>query len=175
MQRRALTRSADGTKRSLFGLFRGSGVTQGHSPLLAGWLLCLADDARGFASVTENVCFSSELGTISIALRWTQGKIMAIVASGLVQQDEIRERVKKLEELFANDPEVARIVHRLDEDWSGDSSLFIDVVLIKRTPAAATVSRLSEQIANALLRVVRSEELGLHSYFNFVSAPENGR
>lgn len=100
---------------------------------------------------------------------------MAIVASGLVQQDEIRERVKKLEELFANDPEVARIVHRLDEDWSGDSSLFIDVVLIKRTPAAATVSRLSEQIANALLRVVRSEELGLHSYFNFVSAPENGR
>jgi hypothetical protein len=103
------------------------------------------------------------------------GKIMAIVASGLVQQDEIRERVKRLQQLFANDPEVARIDHRLAEDWSGDYSLFIDVVLNRKTPNAAIVLRLSEQIATALLRVVRSEELGLHSYLNFVSRPENGQ
>ena len=100
---------------------------------------------------------------------------MPIVASGLVQQDEIQERVKKLQELFANDPEVARIVYRLAEDWSGDYSLFIEVILNSKTPAAATVSRLSEQIDTALLRIVRSEELGLHSYPNFVSGPENGR
>jgi hypothetical protein len=100
---------------------------------------------------------------------------MAIVASGLVHQDEIRERVKQLEGLFANDPEVARIDHHLAEDWSGDYSLFIDVVLNRRTPAADTVLRLSEQISAALLRVVRSEELGLHSYLNFVSRPENGQ
>ena len=100
---------------------------------------------------------------------------MAIVASGLVQQDEIRERVKRLQQLFANDPEVARIDHRLAEDWSGDYSLFIDVVLNRKTPNAAIVLRLSEQIATALLRVVRSEELGLHSYLNFVSRPENGQ
>ena len=100
---------------------------------------------------------------------------MAIVASGLVQQDEIRERVKKLQELFANDPEVARIDHRFAEDWSGDYSLFIEVVLKRKTPTAATLSRLTEQIATALLRVVRSEELGLHSYPNFVSGPENDR
>ena len=100
---------------------------------------------------------------------------MAILASGLVQQDEIRERVKKLQELFASDPEVARIDHRLAEDWSGDYSLFIDVLLKSRTPAAETVSRLSEQFDAVLLRVVRSEELGLHSYLNFVSRPENGQ
>ena len=100
---------------------------------------------------------------------------MAIVASGLVQQDEIRERVKRLQEIFASDPEVARIVHRLAEDWSGDYSLFIDVILNRKAPAPATVSRISEQIATALLRDVRSEELGLHSYFNFVSGSENGR
>jgi hypothetical protein len=94
---------------------------------------------------------------------------MAIVASGLVQQDEIRERVKRLQELFANDPEVARIDHRVADDWSGDYSLFIDVVLNGMTTDSATVLRLSEQIAAALLRVVRSEELGLHSYLNFVS------
>jgi hypothetical protein len=97
-----------------------------------------------------------------------------IVESGLVQQREIRERVKQLQRLFAKEPEVARIDHRLAEDWSGDCSLFIDVVLNRNTPTA-TVLRLSEQIATALLRVVRSEELGLHSYFNFVSRPENGQ
>ena len=100
---------------------------------------------------------------------------MALVASGLVQEDEIRERVKQLQELFANDPDVARIDHRLGEDWSGDYSLFLDVVLNSKTPSAATVVRLSEQIDTALLRVVRSEELGLHSYPSFVSGPENGK
>lgn len=100
---------------------------------------------------------------------------MAIVASGFVQQDEIRERVKRLQELFATDPEVSRIDHHLAADWSGDDSLFINVVLNGKTPAAAIVLRLSEQIAAALLQVVRSEELGLHSYLNFVSRPENGQ
>jgi len=112
---------------------------------------------------------------IAPAVPWVQGQIMSILASGLVQQDEIRERVRQLQELFVNDPEVARIDHRLAEDWSGDYSLFIDVVLKRKTPPAATVLRLSEQIAAALLRVVRSEELGLHSYLNFVSRRENGR
>jgi len=98
---------------------------------------------------------------------------MATLASDLVQQDEIRERVKQLQELFANDSEVARIDHRLAEYWSGDSSIFFDVVLRKRTPTASAVLRLSEQIAAALLRVVRSEEVGLHSYLNFVSGSEN--
>jgi hypothetical protein len=100
---------------------------------------------------------------------------MPIVASGLVQQDEVRARVKRLQELFANEPEVARIDHRLDQDWSGDDSIFVDVVLNRPTPPAAVVARLSEQIGTALLRVVRSEELGLHSYLNFLSRPDSGR
>jgi hypothetical protein len=99
---------------------------------------------------------------------------MAIAASGLVHQDEIRERVNQLQQLFVNDPEVARIDHRLAEDWSGDNSVFIDVILTRQAPTATTIARLSEQIATALLRVVRSEELGLHSYLNFVSNRDNG-
>ena len=100
---------------------------------------------------------------------------MPMSLQDFVQQDEIRERVKRLQELFANDPEVARIDHRLAEDWSGDYSLFFDVVLKGMEPAAAAVLRLSEPIDAALLRVVRSEELGLHAYLNFVSRPNNGR
>ena len=98
---------------------------------------------------------------------------MPIVASGLVQQDEIRKRVGRLQELFINDPDIARIDHRFADDWSGDYSLFIDVVLRGKEPAPATVLRISEQISSALLRDVRSEDLGLHSYFNFVSRPKS--
>jgi hypothetical protein len=99
---------------------------------------------------------------------------MQTVTLGSVRQGEIEERVKKLQELFANDPAVARLDYRLAGDWSGDDSLFIEVVLNKQTPTA-TVLRLSREIFDALLHVVRSEELDLHSYFNFVSTPENGQ
>jgi len=99
---------------------------------------------------------------------------MPIVASGLVQPDEVLERVKRLQEFFAKEPEIARIDYRLAQDWSGDSSVFVDVVLKRTKLPVAVIARLSEEIAAALLRVVRSEELGLHAYFNFVSQPENG-
>jgi hypothetical protein len=99
---------------------------------------------------------------------------MQTVTLGSVRQGEIEERVKKLQELFANDPAVARLEYRFGADWSGDDSLFIKVILNKQTPTA-TVLRLSKEIFNALLRVVRSEELDLHAYFNFVSTPENGQ
>ena len=100
---------------------------------------------------------------------------MPMISPELVQQDEIRDRIKRLQDLFANDPEVTRIDHHLAQDWSGDNSIFIEVVLNSTAPPAAVVSRLSEQIGTALLRVVRSEELGLHAYLNFLSRPENGR
>ena len=99
---------------------------------------------------------------------------MPIVASELVQQNEVRERVERLQELFGKHPDIARIDHRIAQDWSGDSSIFFDVVLKRTTPPATVSARLSEEIGVALLRVVRSEELGLHAYLNFLSRPENG-
>ena len=99
---------------------------------------------------------------------------MPIVASELVQQNEVRERVERLQELFVKDPDIARIDHRIAQDWSGDSSIFVVVVLKSPTPPATVIARLSREIESALLRVVRSEELGLHAYLNFLSRPENG-
>jgi hypothetical protein len=99
---------------------------------------------------------------------------MAIVATGLVQPSEVRRRVERLREHFANEAEIARIDYRLDLDWSGDSSVFVEVILRKTSPPVEVIARLSKEIGAALLRVLRSEELGLHAYFNFVSHPENG-
>ena len=58
---------------------------------------------------------------------------MPIVASELVQQNEVRERVERLQELFVEDPDIARIDYRIGQDWSGDSSIFVDVVLKSTT------------------------------------------
>jgi hypothetical protein len=85
------------------------------------------------------------------------------------------ERIAQLQQQFSNDRDVARIAYRLGADWSGDDSLFIDVLLKTQTPSPATVARLSEQISTALLHVVRSEELGLHSYLDFASSPDDGQ
>jgi hypothetical protein len=94
---------------------------------------------------------------------------MALVASEVVQLEEVRERVERLRGLFLSDPEVARIDYRIGEDWSGDLSVFLEVVLRSAKPPFEVARRLSRELGDALLQDVRSEELGLHSYFNFVS------
>ena len=100
---------------------------------------------------------------------------MAIFASESVEQVEIRERVKKLQQLFADDPEVARIDYRFDGDWSGDPSVFLDIVLKRKKLENATLFRVSRQVFKGLLDIIRSEELGMHSYLDFVSLSENGK
>lgn len=98
---------------------------------------------------------------------------MALVAADPVQ-DEIRARVKRMQEMFADDPDVARIEYRFGEDWSGDAGLFVLVVLASPTPSRETIRRLGDQFSKALLHVVFSEEFDMHSYLNFESGPKNG-
>ncbi len=99
---------------------------------------------------------------------------MAVVASGLVYQEEVRKRVEAFKTLFAQDPHIASIEYRIASDWSGDDSIFVDVMLNLGTPSSV-VARISERMDGALLQVLRSEELGMHAYLNFMSRPDNGR
>ena len=100
---------------------------------------------------------------------------MPMVASGLVHQDEVQRRVERVGALFARDPNIVRIEHRIAPDWSGDYSIFVDVILRQATPPASVVAQISDRIGAALLQVLRSEELGMHAYLNLVSRPSNGR
>ena len=67
------------------------------------------------------------------------------------------------------------VARHADAKGGGDSSVFIDVVLNRKTPTAAVIGRLSGQIAAALLPRRPQLGVGLHSYLNFVSSPDNGR
>jgi hypothetical protein len=99
---------------------------------------------------------------------------MASVQASLAERNILASRVKQLGDLFAGDPEVARIEHRFGEDRDGDSSLFFKVFLTQKNPSNETVGRLSRQVLDAFLDVVRSEEFDIHSYVNFVSAQDDG-
>ena len=77
----------------------------------------------------------------------------------VVPRDEVREGWQTAWGAFRQRAGGRGHDHRLAQDWSGDESIFVDVVLNRSAPPAAVVARLSEQIGAALLRVVlRSEE-----------------
>jgi len=64
---------------------------------------------------------------------------------------------------------VKGIDYRIGFDWSDDPAVFIDVMLTGNKIAASELQRLAEDIRVDLLRLVRTDEIGLHSYLNFVN------
>jgi hypothetical protein len=64
---------------------------------------------------------------------------------------------------------VKRIDYRIGFDWSDDPAVFIDVTVDRNEMTAAELQLLAENIRIDLLRLVRSDEIRLHSYLNFVN------
>ena len=98
---------------------------------------------------------------------------MPIVLSEWATSQEISNRIDRLRMQYAGNPLVKRIDHDIGVDWSDDPAVFIDVILPGNEIAAAELERLAEDIRVDLLRLVRTDEIGLHSYLNFVKL--NGR
>lgn len=94
---------------------------------------------------------------------------MAIVPKEWVSGEEISNRVNRLQMQYAGNPLVKRIDYRVGFDWSDDPAVFIDVMLAGKEIAAAELQQLAENIRVDLLRLVRTDEIGLHSYLNFVN------
>lgn len=94
---------------------------------------------------------------------------MPIVAKEWVNPQEISNRIDRLQMQYAGNPLVKRIDYRIGVDWSDDPAVFIDVMLAGKEIAAAEVQQLAENIRVDLLRLVRTDEIGLHSYLNFLN------
>jgi hypothetical protein len=94
---------------------------------------------------------------------------MAIVPIELVSEQEISNRVHRLQMRYTGNPLVKAIDYRIGVDWSDDPAVFIDVRLTGTEIAASELQRLAENIRVDLLRLVRTDEIGLHSYLNFVN------
>jgi len=91
---------------------------------------------------------------------------MAIVSKEWVSTEEISGRIARLQMQYAGNPLVKRIDYHIGVDWSDDPAVFIDVVVGKDV-AGAELQHLAENIRVDLLQLVRTDEIGLHSYLNF--------
>lgn len=94
---------------------------------------------------------------------------MTMVPAGLVSSEEISNRVHHLQMRYAGSPLVKGIDYRIGYDWSDDPAVFIDVTLTGKEIAASELQQLAQNIRVDLLRFVRTDEIGLHSYLSFVS------
>jgi len=94
---------------------------------------------------------------------------MTTVPIGLVSGEEISNRVRLLQMRYVDHPIVKGIDYRIGFDWSDDPAVFIEVMLTGNEIAASELQRLAVDIRADLLRLVRTDEIGLHSYLNFVN------
>ena len=89
-----------------------------------------------------------------------------------VNPAQIAKALKRAERNLA--PDVVRILYSLDDDWTGEPSIFFKVVL--SDDAASRESKLGEiaqRVINTVRNKVKPEELGLNSFFNFRSLSEH--
>jgi hypothetical protein len=103
----------------------------------------------------------------SIRLRVIIGA-MAIVPAGWVSADEISKRIDTLQMRYAGNPLIERIEHHVASDWTGEPAVFVTVTLSQDRRDGATLKSLANDLRSNLLRFVHTEDIGLHSYLNFV-------
>ena len=94
---------------------------------------------------------------------------MATVPLEIVSGQEISNRVHLLQMRYAGNPIVKGIDYRIGFDWSDDPAVFIDVMLNGNANTASELQRLAEAMRFDLLRLVRTDEIGLHSCLHFVN------
>ncbi len=94
---------------------------------------------------------------------WTRPRIY-------IGPEQIEPGVQRAVESLA--PDVVRIRFSLDEDWTGDPSVFFRVVLSDEVSREAVLGKTTRRIVDQIRKEVRPDELGLNSHFNFRSFSE---
>jgi hypothetical protein len=95
---------------------------------------------------------------------------MAITASGSLNQDTINSAVLKVEKDFSS--QVARIGHSFGEDALGAPAVFFKVLVRDEAASIVHLRELAQRLAIALMNEVRTDENGLHAYFDYRSVSE---
>jgi len=90
--------------------------------------------------------------------------------SELVNQAEIARKVDAVAKGLA--PDVVRIRFSIDQDWSGDWSIFFRIVLSDRASREARLSETTERATARLSEELNLAESDLFAYFNFRSQSE---
>ena len=105
-----------------------------------------------------------------IPLKTRDNGIVAYVPKGFVDPQEIEAGVQRATEALAQT--VVRIRYDFGSDWTGDPSIFFRIVLADEVAKRPKLRGIAQTVALALLQEVKTEEKGLHAYFNFRSLSE---
>jgi len=94
---------------------------------------------------------------------------MATIPTELINAQEIANRIYRLKARYEGDPLIKGIDYRIGFDWSDDPAVFIVVTLAGKEMPTSELQHLAENMRADVLRLVRTDEIGLHSYLNFVN------
>jgi hypothetical protein len=93
---------------------------------------------------------------------------MPIVSKAFVSPDEIDSRVGRLRTEYAAHPMIRELAYKIGVDWSDDPAVFLDV----KVPSGTTVEELlpfARKLQDDVLTLMRTDELGVHTYLSFKS------
>ncbi|MBY0502514.1 MAG: hypothetical protein K2X03_01300 [Bryobacteraceae bacterium] len=94
---------------------------------------------------------------------------MTTFPASVVLDAEVSDRIERLRTEYASHPLVRGIDFRIGRDWTDDPSVFIEVKVTGEGEASPEFLKLAQEIRHDLFRLVRTEEIGLHSYLHFVN------
>jgi len=92
------------------------------------------------------------------------------MVTGFIHQTQVEKAIRRAERFLA--PEVVPIRYSFDDDWSGEPSVFFRILLTDTASDPATLSEVAQRISMRLADEARTDEIGLHAYFNFRSESE---
>ena len=92
-------------------------------------------------------------------------EIMPYVATGSVNRQEIEAAVQRSAQALA--PSVVRIRYNFGPDWDGEPSVFFRVVIADEFGRNPKLSDLAQTVSITVRNETNTDELGLHSYFDF--------
>ena len=95
---------------------------------------------------------------------------MASVLRGLIDQGKIKAGVQRAERALA--PDVIRIMYSYGADVTGEQSLFFRIVISDQAAAPTRLRETTQRIIAKVMAEIKSQELGLETYFNFRSRSE---
>ena len=95
---------------------------------------------------------------------------MARVPSALVHQGRIDKAVRQAEAQLT--PDVARIRHSIEDDWSGEPAIYFRVLLADAASREDRLRAITERVREVVMGRVDPYEYGLTPYFRFRSVSE---
>jgi hypothetical protein len=98
---------------------------------------------------------------------------MALTASGFVHPRAIDSAVRSVEDRFSS--QIARIGHSFGEDATGFPSIFFRVLVRDEAAPAVRLRELAQRLAVELMNEAKTDENGLHAYFDFRSVSEQAK